>query len=362
MNNNHNEKKRKNITEIKDSIDEKYEFPININKLERNESSKNFKDIKEPSTDKAFIKYDRKLDKGKYPVYRNDIKYKRLRKIDPSRAVWSDDVKNDFYNKDTDSIEYRMEECVREKYSILDLSHMNKKCFDELFKNEIFLSTMTKIQHMFARDCGLRKIPNLKCMTNLQTLDVSCNKITELSELPETIEELIVDNNRLTFIENNMPKLLRLYCENNKINKINFPGTLERIHMKNNPIENLPSLCSLYYLDLSSTNVKKLESFPKLKHLLISSTKIEIVKDFALLEHLICNSSEIKRICNTPNLQSIEMANSLNMDCIPYMPKLYRLTYTQTHKFKLSKKYKIKTVMKNKNNINELVFLISKIE
>jgi hypothetical protein len=346
-----NEKQRRpNRTVIKESIDEKYEFPSDTARLERNTVAYN-----DDGTDKAFKHYDPKQDKRSYPVYRNDIKYKKHRAIDPSRAVWEDDVKNDFHNKDTDSVEYRIEECVREKYALLDLSHMGKDCFDKLFQNKIFLSIIGKINHLFAKESHLRRIPNLKLMSSLQTLDVSCNKLNELPELPESLEELIVNDNRLRSIQNNLPNLLRLNCDNNNIDDIKFSTSLERIHMKNNPVANIPDLNKLYYLDASATMICKIGHFPSLKHLIICSTKVETIKNLESLEIIDCKSSQVKYIINVPKIQSIDMV-STHVECLSFMNQLNRLTYTQSNNFKLSKKYKINSVKKNKNNIVEIIF------
>lgn len=341
---------KKNKTTIKDSIEDNYNFPVDTNKLER--KSMKYRD---DGSDKAFKYYDPKLDKRKYPVYRNDIKYKKHRNVDPSRALWNDDVKNDFHNKDTDSIEYRIEECIREKYAILDLSHMDANCFEKLFSDQTFLSIITKIQHLFAKDCHLKNVPRLDGMISLQTFDVSCNKLKELPKLPESIEELIVNDNKLTSITNDMPKLLRLNCDNNYINNIKFSDTLERIHIKNNPIEKIPDLDRIYYLDASLTKIKTVGNFPNLKHLFVGSTCVSAIRDLKCLELLYCNSSSVKNITNTPNMQSIEMVDT-HVECLPFMAKLNRLTYTQSNKFKLSKRYRIYSVKKNKNDIIELTF------
>ncbi len=109
----------------------------------------------------------------KYTVYRNDIKYREHRNIDMSRALWTDDIKKDYINKNTDGIDYRIEDCKREKYETLDISHIERFCFKELFLNEIFKTIKNKIQHIFAQDCGLIYIPNLTELSNLQTLDIS---------------------------------------------------------------------------------------------------------------------------------------------------------------------------------------------
>ena len=106
-------------------------------------------------------------DDIKYIVYRNDIKFKQHRSIDPSRALWaSEDVKMDFM-KNTDSIDYRIDECVRENCNMIDLSHMSNTCFDEFIKHPAFYQLVTKVQHIFAKDCSLMRLPSLNCFTNL---------------------------------------------------------------------------------------------------------------------------------------------------------------------------------------------------
>lgn len=342
--------KKKNKTLSQNIVNEESNFPIDDTTTTKNDMSTN-----NDENDIAFRDYDPEKDTRKYHVYRNDIKYRNHRDIDPSRAIWDDDVKNDFHCKDTDSVEYRIEECCREKYSILDLSHMKSDCIQKLFSNEKFLSIMTNVQHMFAKECELRTLPDLSMMVSLQTLDVSCNKLRELPNLPQTLEELIVDNNRLTQITNHLPNLLRLNCDNNMIERIRFSSKLERIHAKNNPISDIPSLKHLYFLDVSTSKVVHINSFPKLKHLDVSYTNVSAVKELESLEHLQCNFSGVTEITELPKIQTIEMVET-NVNCIPYMPSLCRLTYTDAKKIKLSNRYMIRTIKKNKNNINELVF------
>jgi len=103
----------------KESKDNEFEFPTETKKLERT-----IEKYRDDGSNKAYIDYDPSKDTRSYPVYRNDIKFRHHRNVDPSRAVWDDDVKKDFHEKDTDSIEYRLEECKRENYETLDLCHM----------------------------------------------------------------------------------------------------------------------------------------------------------------------------------------------------------------------------------------------
>ena len=201
-------------------------------------------------------------------------------------------------------------------------------------------------------------LPNLSGLSSLQTLDVSCNKLKELPELPETLEELIVNDNHLTFIDSDLPSLLRFNGSNNMLTKINYSNSLERVHIKNNPIGVIPKLSNLYFLDASITKIKKLHPMPKLKYLDISYTEIQTVSDMPCLEHLQCNESSVSDISNIKSLHSIEIVNS-KVDQIHYIPNLHTLTYHTSNQIKLSNQFKIMRAKKNRLNINEITFNLS---
>lgn len=310
---------------------------------------------KDDGTDKAFVDYDPALDTRPYHVYRNDIKFRTHKKVDPTRAIWDDDVKKDFMNKQTDSIDYRLEECQRENFETLDLSHMNNDCFTFLFQHKYFKNIVKKVQHIFAQDCQLRVVPDLSEFESLVTLDISSNKLTELPVLPESLEELIINNNRLTKVDNSLPNLKRFSANNNKIQSINYGRLIEIIYLKNNPIDHIPALDNLYRLDISTTKIKKLHSYPKLKFLNCSFTSIVSIPTMDVLEHLICNDSNVSDISLLKTLQSLEIVNT-KVICVHYMKDLYSIVYDGDAKLALSKKYRLKHVKKNKSNICEITF------
>jgi hypothetical protein len=311
-------------------------------------------------SDKAFIDYDPKKDTRPYEVYRNDIKFRKQRNIDPTRAKWSDDVKADFYSKDTDSIEYRVEECIREKYTMIDLSHMGENCFKELFSHKLFNTIRHKIQHIFAKESKLSVLPDLTCFTELQTLDLSTNVIEVLPNLPESLEELIVNDNRLTEIPHTLPKLLRMDASNNKIEKINFSKALERLHLKNNPISMIPELPKLYHLDLSTTGIRHLHSLPKLRYLDVSYTEIQTIPAMTSLEHLLCNESSVSDISKLNDLHSLEITGS-KIVRVQYFKNLMTLVYHAEQRLQLSKNYKILRMKISKANIAEITFVVQHI-
>jgi hypothetical protein len=289
-------------------------------------------------------------------VYRNDIKYKRYRDVDPEKAIWDDDVKMDYHDKDTDSIKYRLEECEREKYETLDISHMNENCFEELFANHTFNRIKNKIHHLFAKECQLVELPDLSTLSSMITLDISKNRIRKMPKLPESIEELIVNDNELTEINNFMPRLKRFNGSNNKIKIFNYQdsqNSLESIYLTNNPIDNVPILNNLYYLNVSSTNIKEIYQMKRLKTLECSKTHITKIPCMNSLECLICNSSKVNDISELKSLQSLEMVNT-PIPRVHYMKQLDAITYHHDSNVEISKQYVIKYVRKNRNNIIEL--------
>lgn len=306
-------------------------------------------------SDKAFIDYDPKKNTEPYPVYRNDIKFRHHRDIDPSRAVWSNDVKCDFSNKDTDSIDYRIEECIREKCEMIDLSHMTKDCFNLLLSHKTFPKIKTKLQHIFAKGCKLTSIPSLECCVSLLTLDLSCNQLTLLPTLPKTLEELIVNDNRITDIITDLPNLLRFNGDNNLISYINYSKKLERIHLKNNPIKIIPNFENLYFLDISTTKISKLYPCPNLKYLDISFTEIPELPAMDLIQVLVCTDSSLSDITNLKNLYNLDMVRS-KINCLPYFKSLQKVCYEDGHRFRLSQHYSIKYSKKSKLNIVEIMF------
>lgn len=308
--------------------------------------------------EKAFEDYDVTKDTRKYSVYRSDIKFGKYCEIDPTRAIWDESVKQDYLNKKIDSIEYRLEECKMEKNETLDISHMNENCFTLLLNNPIFITIKDKIQYLCATNCGLKYLPDLSMMRSLIMLDISNNEITELSNLPTSLEELNVMNNRLKKIENNLPQLKRFNGTNNNISIFNYPEILESAYFKNNPIQYIPQLNYLYYLDISSTNITKIHPFKSLKYLDCSHTMINVVPKANMLEHLLCNESQIKDISALTNLHWIEMINSKIIK-IHYMKYLQGLTYHNDNQINISNSYKIFNMKKNKNNINEITFKCS---
>ena len=341
---------KKNDKTKKKTSDDEFEIPISTKKLLR-ETEKYVDD----GSNKAFTEYDPSKDTRKYQVYRNDIKYKQHKEIDASRAEWDKDVKKDFQTKDTDSLDYRLEMCEKENCETLDMASMKSDCFLKLFEHKMFPKIKDKVMHIFAYECDITEIPDLTCFSRLQTLDLSRNKLRRLPPLPESLEELIVNDNKITILDQCLPKLLRFDGTNNRISSMVFSDALERIHLKNNPIVDLRSFDNLHFLDISLTKINKIGSMPKLKYLDMSRTEISFLPSLPSIEQLLCNESNLTDISNILSLQCLEIINT-KVRRIHYINNLNTLLYHESNQITLSPKYKMLNVKKNKNNISEITF------
>lgn len=294
----------------------------------------------------------------KYQIYRNDIKYRKHKNIDPDKAIWDDGIKHDYHNKETDSLEYRIQECVRENYDSLDLSHMhslNNTIINNLIDDQTFSDIMKKIKHLFINNNGMYSLPDLRYFTSLETLDISHNNLEELPNLPDTLEELVFNDNQISSVDIVLPKLKRLNAANNKISKINFPEKLESLYLNDNPIScEISRLDKLNYLDISKTRIYKINILPKVRYLDCSFTKIIKLPRLDNLEELVCNDTLIEDINVSDKLMTLNICRT-KVNKISFIKPLQTLIYDD-EKIVLSQSYKIRQVLKNRNNIYNISF------
>ena len=74
--------------------------------------------------------------------------------------------------------------------------------------------------------------------TKLEKLDCNCNNITNIINLPVSIQILICGRNQINKFDN-LPRLLRVFhCDNNQITKLeNLPNSLEELICRVNCIK-----------------------------------------------------------------------------------------------------------------------------
>lgn len=293
-----------------------------------------------------------------YTVYRNDIKYRNRNDIDMSRAVFeNEEVKNDFLNGNTDTIDYRIKDCIREKYQIFDLAHMTKDVFELCISHKDFNTIAQKIEVLSANDCGIEKLEDLSMFSKLISLNIGDNKLTKLPKLPESLEELIIDNNNIQLIPY-MKNLKRLRARNNDIRRIHYSNSMESLNLSGNSnLTELAPLSELYHLEIGKTGITEVPIFPNLKYLDIDETRIKSLPQLPYLHILTCVRSELSDISNLSKLYSLIATNS-KVRRVHYMDTLQKFTYNSLHQneIRLSNRYKAHRIVKNKSDIVDVMF------
>jgi hypothetical protein len=302
--------------------------------------------------------YDPERDNRKYVVYRNDIKYKGRNNIDLSRAIFQDEeVENDFKNCDTDNIDYRIKDCIREKCELLDLAHMTADAFIQLFSHPQFDEIKLKIEVISANESDIEEVPDLRVFNNLISLNLSGNKLDRLPFLPHSLEELIIDDNEIEIVQF-MPVIKRIRARNNRLHTIEYSNTLESMCLSNNPnLVQIVELPKLYHLEIKRTGITQIPICPNLKYLDIDETRIRVLPALDNLHILSCVRSKLSDISLLTTLYALVTTDS-KIRQIHYMPTLQKLTFNSIHQneIRLSSRYKAHRMYKNKNDIIDMVF------
>lgn len=298
-------------------------------------------------------------NKKKYTIYENDLKFKNLRNIDPELAIWHTDELKEKYEKNFDNIGARLKMCKENDFTYLDLSRLELEKIPNL-NRYVYFDELKKVKYLFLNDnklseCGDR----LEYFPNLEVLDVSFNKITNITFLPQKLKEFVCNNNELKSIPSH--KLIEtLDCMCNKIENIGEYANLKDLNCTNNKLKIIKSLNSLKRLICRENPITLIMSQQSLEQLDCSETKIVgEIDGFPKLTGLICNFTSITSISALVNLESLEIINcKMN---VPFLPKLTYLlcnNYTASNTVSntassnkpeefimLSNKYKIKNVI-----------------
>lgn len=294
----------------------------------------------------------------KYTVYRNDIKNKKKNQIDPADVEWDGCTEKDF-EQDTDQIDYRISECVREKYDMLDLSNMSDRCFSDLIEHVEYKSIQMKLKHLFMSNSHLKNIPSLVDFVNLETLDLNNNLIDRLPVLPESLQELNIENNRLKHINQMFPNMKRLFCKNNLLENLVIASSMERIECSHNPLRTLRSFDGkyggIYYMDCSNTLITEIPPMERLRQLDCSNTPLTKLPRIDSLKVLSSNDSGLEDITLLNSLESIAMVRN-NINSLHYFASLQEITFEKSRNIMFSKKYRVKCLQENRNEIYKVIF------
>lgn len=227
----------------------------------------------------------------KYTIYDADLKYKKYRKLDPSQIEWgSEEQKRIYFEVNTDSVEYRIKECIeKHKGEMLDFSHM------ELIDIPIIsINIMKNVKYLFLNNNNLTNTNGIGNYINLEVLDLDCNNIDELTDLPAKLVELNCSHNNIKNIPD-MKNLMMLDCSDNMLEKLNTYEKMTTLSCSNNKIKSIPPL-------------------KKLKKLVCENNLVVSILDFPVLEYLNCGFNEIENIKNCPNIIDMLCRNNRLMD------------------------------------------------
>jgi Leucine-rich repeat (LRR) protein len=270
---------------------------------------------------------------SKYIVYENDLKYKKNRNLVKNKIIY-DDKRLEYYidNIDMDTIEYRIEESKKNNYLYLDLTNMDLINFPNLPIN-----IKKQVKYLFINDNELKTIPDLSDFINLKVLDISCNKITKIGKIPDTIIELNCNMNKIEDLPN-IKSLKKLDCSYNNIVTLPKYQNINKIICDNNKIKKIENYNTLIYLSCTDNKIVDINNCLNLKYLDCSNNKIIKLEQYHSLQDLICNNNNIHELQNYTELKYLEIF-STNITKIPFMKKIKDILYDNNNDLLISNKY-----------------------
>lgn len=299
-----------------------------------------------------------------YYITKNDLKYKKIRNLDKSK-ISNLNKNNEYYDKELDklfddnnfdTIDFRIEECIKEGKKILDLKYLELKNFPILPNNII-----SHLEELYISNNDIEVLPDLDYLINLKILDVAENKLRKIGKLPPKIIELCCFENKLEDISSiKYCKLLKtLYINNNRIANLQFLDshpTLEILLANYNNIEDIPrTIPNLKKMQITNNKLKKIKSYPKLIYLDCRNNNISELENQDSLKDLILSYNDINEIPLMDSLKYLEIVHT-NIEKIRYMKQLVELI-CMTDKVKyISSKYKIDKTIKHKSKYLNILF------
>jgi Leucine-rich repeat (LRR) protein len=182
-------------------------------------------------------------------------------------------------------------------------------------------------------DKGLETLPDIP--DHVEFVLCNYNKLKELPNLPNILIGLYCNNNQLKELPNLPNTLTSLECANNQLEILpDLPVRLRRLECANNQLERLPDLHDSWLNELDCGN-NQLKTLPKLP---------------PSLYKLYCENNQLKTILlpESNNLQDLNCANNPIKE-LPPLPKLrtFTVSFDQFHL--------VKPVIDNKNIIVNVI-------
>ncbi len=296
------------------------------------------------------------LTESSYTVNKNDFKYKKMRKMDINK-IENKELVNMYYNTNFDTLEYRIEECLKEGGKILDLKYLELKKFPELSSDLI-----NTLEELYISNNELEVLPDLSKYKKVKILDVSVNKLKKINNLPPLLIEFCCFENNLEDIQ--MASLCKelkiLYISNNNIRDIKFLDnnqSLEILLANFNNIEDIPrNIPNLRKIQIKNNKLKKVKSYPKLTYLDARNNNITELEPQSNLKDLILSYNQINEIPIIDTLKYLEIVYT-NIETIRYMKNLEELICLKDKVKYISSKYKLEKSVSHDSKYLNLFFI-----
>jgi Leucine-rich repeat (LRR) protein len=292
----------------------------------------------------------------KYIVYKNDLKYRKHRNLEKSKIkFFNDEVKN-MFDHDLDTIEYRIKECIESNCTTLDLKCMD--ITDDTFPN-ISLSMAKKVKFLFLSENGLTKIPDqLINFTNIEVIDVSHNKITNVKYLPPSLLELSICHNPLIAFSETIKcvNIVTLVCSNCKLKTIPNFINLKLLLCGYNNITTIRNFNNLKRLLCDTNQIKEIYGCPNIEYLDCNKNPIDTLENnMHSLEHLICSDTKLSTLPYKSPIKTIESFNN-NIHDLRYILSLDEFLCNINQLDSISSRYKIKSITEHKKKFTHILF------
>lgn len=299
-----------------------------------------------------------------YYITKNDLKYKKIRNLDKSKIsnlnkyneYYDKDLDKLFDNNNCDTIEFRIDECIKEGKKILDLKYLELKEFPK-----IPIELIKYLEELYISNNELEVLPDLDHFVNLKILDIAENKLKQIGKLPPKLIELCCFENKLDDISSvdKCKYLKTLYINNNKIDNLDFLDSHPRLEIllaNFNNIKDIPrNIPNLRKIQISNNKLTKIKSYPKLIYLDCRHNNIEEIESQDSLKDLILSFNVIKEIPVINTLRYLEIVNT-NIEKIRYMKQLVELICMSDKVKYISSKYNIEKTINHKSKYLNLFF------